>query len=268
MNFKKYLLALPLAALLFASCDEIAADDRYIPVEEVTPTRTVLLEEFTGQWCMNCPDGHAVIKALKEQYGSAFIAVSIHAGPDVNSWAEEEGQEAPYVGLRQPEGVTYGEMWGVKSFPCGVFNRTSGVLDRKAWASAIVSELTKPTDLTIKLEASYDKENDKVNISTELWPTADIKGNLQLWVVESGINAIQLNGYDYDETYIHDDVFRCSVNGTQGEAVTLKDNISQSFEHSIARKARWNAENLSIVAFVYNDSGVLNAIEAHVAYHE
>ena len=265
MNFKKYLMALPLAALLFASCDEVKIEDRFVPVEAVEATRTVLLEEFTGQWCMNCPDGHAVIKALKEQYGDKFIAVSIHAGPDVNSWAEEDDQEAPYVGLRQPEGVKYGEMWNVKSFPNGVFNRTGDLVDRKAWATAITSELTKPTDLNISVSAQYDKDSDNISITTTLEPTADISGKLQLWVVESGINAIQLNGSSYDLTYIHDDVFRCSVNGTDGEDIKLTDNVFKTFEHSIAKKARWNSENLSIVAFVYNSSdGVLNAAEAHV----
>ena len=69
-----------MSPVLFGSCDEVDEADRYIEVEQIVPKRTVLLEEFTGQWCMNCPSAHAIVNSLKEQYGESFISVSIHAG--------------------------------------------------------------------------------------------------------------------------------------------------------------------------------------------
>ena len=67
-------------ALLTASCDNISENDRYIKVEATKAERTVLLEDFTGQNCVNCPAAHRTIEALEQQYGSHLIAVSIHAG--------------------------------------------------------------------------------------------------------------------------------------------------------------------------------------------
>ncbi len=50
----------------FTACDNIDEDDRFIPVERPHSEKTVLIEEFTGARCVNCPDGAAVVAALHE----------------------------------------------------------------------------------------------------------------------------------------------------------------------------------------------------------
>src|ERR1700741_1300369 len=42
--------------------------------------RKVLIEEFTGVRCVNCPDGSAEIENLLSLYGGNLVAVSIHSG--------------------------------------------------------------------------------------------------------------------------------------------------------------------------------------------
>ena len=69
-----------LMAVLLSGCDPVAEDDRYIEVERTLGGRVVLLEEFTGQNCSNCPTAHRTIEALQEQYGASLVSVSIHAG--------------------------------------------------------------------------------------------------------------------------------------------------------------------------------------------
>jgi hypothetical protein len=249
---------------LFASCDDIKEDERFIAMEEVEPQRAVLLEEFTGQFCRNCPTAHAVIKQLKAQYGDKFIPVSIHAGPAVNAIPESESNEY-YQGLKTDDGDYYAAMWNITSYPQGVFNRTSGVLDRDKWAATIVDELAKPSDIDIELSASYNFVTNTVEIQTELKPVADIEGYLQLWITESNITTMQLNGEAYDMEYVHDHVYRAAVNTTSGEKVILSANVFPTYSHSISVKPLWNHDNLSVVAFVYNNSGVLQAAEAEVA---
>ena len=62
--------------------------------------------------------------------------------------------------------------------------------------------------------------------------------------------------------YVHNHVYRASVNGTWGEDISLNSNIFQELTHSIAIKDNWNKENLAVVAFVYNDKeGVVQAAE-------
>ena len=101
--------------LIMTACNDIAENDRYIEVEATKAERTVLLEDFTGQNCVNCPAAHRTIEALEEQYGAHLIAVSIHAGhfgiPATNK---------RYTGLMQEEGQAYNDLYGIEDYPKGI----------------------------------------------------------------------------------------------------------------------------------------------------
>jgi hypothetical protein len=75
---------------------------------------------------------------------------------------------------------------------------------------------------------------------------------------------MQQNGDELDFEYVHNHVFRTSINGTQGEAVNLTANVFASYENTVALQQYWQSENLSVVAFVYNNDGVLQAAEVAV----
>ena len=49
-----------------------------LQAQTTTPQRRVLMEEYTGTWCSNCPRGIASIEHLQKKYGDRFIAVAIH----------------------------------------------------------------------------------------------------------------------------------------------------------------------------------------------
>lgn len=69
------------SALLMAACNEIDSDDRFIYVEPVEVGRKVLIEDFTGQKCINCPAAIDKIEMMVQQYGEEnVIAVGIHSG--------------------------------------------------------------------------------------------------------------------------------------------------------------------------------------------
>ena len=118
--------------------------------------------------------------------------------------------------------------------------------------------------LSIRTAARVNAANE-IEISAELKPYADMKGKLQLWVVEDGIVAAQNYHGSLKKDYVQNHVYRAAVNGTWGEDVTLMPQINQTKTASIAIKDNWNAANLHIVAFVYNDKdGVLQAQKAEV----
>lgn len=245
------------------SCDEVKENDRYIDMGEITAKRTVLLEEFTGQKCTNCPSAHESIEKIEEQYGDNLIAVSIHA----TTLAINEDPNSKISGLKQPEGDEYSQKWGVSTIPIGVVNRKSGLTDPGAWQGLVREYMQNDSPIAITLSATLDETSEKINIETDIDAGDNITGKLQLWVVESGIVAVQLllDG-SLNPNYVHNNVFRAAVNGTWGENVTLVTRESQSFAHSIAVKSNWNIDNLSIVAFIYTDTdGVLQAAKSPVS---
>ncbi|MFA5783227.1 MAG: hypothetical protein WC868_13255, partial [Bacteroidales bacterium] len=77
-----YFLCVVLNSIFLFSCDKI--NPPYI--ENTTNNNTgdtvkkVLLEEFTGHQCPNCPQGAIIAQQLKAIYGEKLILISIHAG--------------------------------------------------------------------------------------------------------------------------------------------------------------------------------------------
>ena len=51
-------------------------------------------------------------------------------------------------------------------------------------------------------------------------------------------------------------MFRAAVNGTWGEDVAVKEGETTKKQYTYTLPEEWNAENVSVVAFVYNDNGV------------
>ncbi|MDE6339162.1 MAG: Omp28 family outer membrane lipoprotein [Muribaculaceae bacterium] len=275
--FNKILLAG--ASLLmgsaFVACDNISYDDRLIPVESAKVERVVLIEDFTGQNCVNCPDAHVIIEGLEEQYGDAVVAVSIHGGKMALS-NEYTSFDANFIGLANPEGEYYNSLFQILSWPKGMVNRNGQILDYADWSGAVRTELARPADLAIELNADLLSKTDEntgettqtIAIDVELLPQADIAGALQVWVLESGIVARQSTTSGRNNEYVHNNVLRAAVNGNDGEPVSLKKDMPHSASYSIDvrynDKERWDAENLSVVAFVYAADGVHQVAKARV----
>lgn len=247
------LLCLP---LLFSCSDVIPADERYVELPFVEAKRSILIEDFTGQFCSNCPEAHKVISDLQAQYDDAVIAVAIHAG----HFGIAEGSNPNFVGLMQSEGSTYAAHWGVEAYPAGVINRTSGLLKHTEWAAYARQALTKDSQVSIDLSA--EAVDDSIVVRTELQSATALNAKLQLWITESNITTVQQNGGTLDLNYVHHHVYRASVNGVWGEEVTLPADTPFTGEHRIALRDNWDIDNLSVVAFVYNEAdGVLQVAE-------
>lgn len=265
-NILRYLFSAAVSAFLLCACDNVDIADRFIETDPVVPARAVLLEDFTGQNCLNCPDAHERITALVEQYGDNIIPVSVHAGGLAIS-VDRTNFEYNYVGLMTPEGSEYDTRYNsFQSWPAGTVNRGS-TLSHTGWAAAVRAALEEEADIAIELSAITD--GSQILTEVTLRPSANLKGRLQLWVLEDGIVARQkLPDSSYDQEYVHNHVLRAAINGIWGEEMSLTSGIHSTLNHSIplrdTDKERWNPDNLSVVAFFYNDSGVLQATRAKV----
>lgn len=257
MKIFTYTLAAFAAAAALAACNDIGENERYIELPSVEAQRVVLLEEYTGQKCVNCPKAHEVIEDLLKQYGDTLIVVSIHGGGDANSYSEAK---FPAFGLANDESEAYVKQAGIDAFPKGVVNRATGRESKDEWAASVRNQKGRPSVLEMAVASEFNADSTELKITTTLSPDANIDGRLQLWIVESGIVAPQFQpDGTTDRRYVHNHVFRATVNGIDGEPVALLPREPQTLDHTIKIKENWKAANLSVVAFVYNDSGVLQA---------
>ena len=244
--------------MLCVACDHIADDAQLIYVKPEAAQRVVLLEDFTGQRCVNCPLGTDIIEQLQAQYGdSVFVAVGIHSGP-----LGFKGT-AKAVGLATELGDEYYQHWNLEYQPVGLVNRR-GAVNYTDWTRTVAEELAKPAPLALNMGAEL--ADGQINISVELMGTdGDTQGRLQVWVLEDALVAMQLmpDG-TANADYVHNHVLRTAVNGAWGQDVSVREGLSQTVNLTQRVDAAWQPQHLSVVAFVYNDQGVQQAVKVKV----
>lgn len=246
-----------IAAMLLVACSYIEEDERLIYVKPAEAERRVLLEDFTGQRCINCPSGTTVIEQLLQEYGDAVIAVGIHGGP-----LGFKGN-ANTVGLATSVGDEYYNYWQLEYQPVGLVDR-HGAVNYTDWTKAVKDELAKPAPLEMMVAAEISSED--IHIAVKLSGTdGNTTGKLQVWLLEDGITALQMmpDG-SANREYVHNHVLRTPVNGTWGEDITINEGETQEKQLTLPLDASWQPDQLSIVAFVYNDQGVQQAAKGKV----
>ena len=255
--------AIALVCIALTACNEVDPDDRFEELPAVSCTRTVLLEEFTGQGCTNCPDAHRLVANLHEQYGEQLVSVAIHAG----SFGMAEGSLGDqFQGLMMvPDGDEYAKTWNVAAYPSAVVNRCSGTLSQKNdWPTWIRDEITRESPIELAVKAHIDDDGN-IAIETDVKGLSAVKGKLQLWITESSIKSFQVDNGKYLTDYEHNHVYRASVNGLWGEDLSLNNSEERVLSHSYTPRDIWVKSNLAVVAFVYTDAdGVLQAAECKV----
>lgn len=263
------------AMTMLTACDEVKSDDRYIELPATVVERAVLLEDFTGQGCLNCPLAHEIIENMEEQYGTDhLIAVSIHCGTfgiDKRRTNFANGT----VGLMQMQGNKIMQAYGISEFPMGVINmkETVGYLQ---WAAKVREAIEKTTDVQLKLDVEYtpdttgDGNTGTIRMQAHVKCLEEREAGVQFWIVENNIVATQrLPDGSYNDAYVHNNIFRAMVfDSLDGTPVTLTPDEETTVDGEIQtiwnNQEHWLAENLSVVAFVKDANGVQQVVRVPV----
>lgn len=288
----KYLLTFLAAAGLFTACDNIDEGDRWtepVVVDVVKDTeapeiqKNILVEDFTGQDCVNCPSAADVIKKITESaIGERVVAVGIHGGDLTRDYKIDRRA----VGLATVMGDNYNTYWKVETWPAGMIDRTDGngtvgkTCAFETWESAIAKRLTVKPVVDLKLETAY--EEDSRNLSVSVTPVAKAGTTLPggckvtVWLTESGLVRPQKrfdekNATILDKNYVHNHVLRESLTDPYGDAVkgtdamTYSHTIPMTYGKATAAEYTVLPENMAVVAFITAQSGeVLQVVEGHV----
>lgn len=238
------------------ACDVIPENERIIPAEKLPQERVVLLEDYTGQRCVNCPKANEEIKKLHTVFQDNLIVVAIHAG----SFALN--------GFKTETGETYNDFFEITSYPKGMVNRKNSKekINYARWETAIRDIIWKKSGVKIELKNSCSATDSLLNVSAKVEVTNQLQSKklaIQMWLIENNIKAIQLmpDG-SKNRDYIHNHVFRASLNGTWGENISFSNThiIDYKKEYSLKNKP-WKLDNCEIVTFVY-DKDSYEIIEA------
>ncbi len=230
----------------------------------VDAARTIVVEEFSGARCPNCPQGTDELENLKSIYGENLIIVTIHAGDFAFKYDDSK------FDFTTPGGDVILQMLGNPiGYPSAVINRSRAddqsdyqtFLSR--WGSLISDELEKPQTLAIHLDISFNAANRQASVDINIAPLEDITRRTKLTVLikEDGIidpQADRAESTGVVKDYVHKNVLRTFLSDPQGDPLadrlTAFENLSRSYVFVVPEEdGWWQIDGLSLVAFVALD---------------
>ena len=265
-----------LLLLIVTACDVI---DNPVQQGGVPPPDTsadfkqnVLLEDYTGHTCGNCPEAADVAHQIQSAYGDdRVIVVAVHSGPFART-----NQSYP-TDWRTPEGTEMDNTFRISMAgnPNGLVNRTerSGkfILSKDDWAPATVDLLDNDPALGIELEKTWNAENKTISVTARLTFLKEGTTDYHIvgWIIENGLVGDQLD-YRKSPSHIEDfefeHVLRASVNGTWGEPVLTETQAagtvkSWPMQFTFPSEKDWKPENCDLVVFVHKHNTTKEVVQ-------
>jgi thiol-disulfide isomerase/thioredoxin len=279
MKYRALILSLFASFFIWQACDKI--DSPYVTptgggtVDTATEVKKIILiEEFTGQKCPNCPEMAVSIKSLQETFGEKIVVVAIHAG----FFAMPLGAIFS-TDYRTPEGTDLDQFFDIGSagYPKGLVNRTgytSGTyrLESAELAGRVAELLEGDTLANIGISHNYSPDSRSLAVEINVRALAPLQNKLLLsvFITEDNIVSPQQDKTEIISDYVHQHVLRTSLNGTWGDqlsdgsAIDPGTSFKQNYQSTLSED--WNYENCNIVAFVYDGDTyeVLQAVEVKI----
>jgi len=262
---KKINIYIILFLLFNVSCDKISAPftegclNCCGDSENPTPIKTILIEEYTGHKCSNCPNGSRIIENIIDTYCDHIIVLACH--PFNQDFTSPNDSGALATDFRTNETTEIGEEFGFWGFPSALLNRiNNGKFFQPFELSSEIHNLLFdennnpiPPDLDIKI--SFSSGSSPIITTVEIEKLNELNGEYKLAVVvsEDFIVSGQYDGNELIEDYEHNHVYRSAINGTWGEPINLTEKTIVKNYDLINPNEINDISNCTIVAYVYNN---------------
>lgn len=248
--------------------DKAISDTSYIESPIATPElKNVVIEEFTGVRCPNCPQGHQIIKSIKQTNPDRIVAVSLHP---INSLG------APYSfsvqDFRTQQAQSLFDYFGqIGLQPAASIDRMkfSGenavLLDKNKWTGYVNQQLSVATPINVNVEPIYDSVTRELTAVIELHYTQSIaeENRLTVAITESEIVTAQLDGSVIDTFYTHKDIMRTFLTALQGDQITATTVAGRVVRkvYKVTLDALWKPENMKLTAYVHQFNNIKNVYQ-------
>lgn len=260
--------------ILFVSCDKVKNPRENTTVlkgnnfvernnDAVYLIKKVLLEDYTGHTCGNCPKAAAKAEELKTIYGDTLVVVAVHAG----SFAEPTASyPADY---RTPAGTDWDNFFGVSAagLPKGMINRVnyptmSHIYSYTQWGSVIPTLIRTFPKISIRLKTKYDTINRVLNVQNTVKFHQNFSNDIywNVVIIEDSIIGKQKDYSVYPddvENYVFRYMLRGSLNGSWGnllKAAPIYTNDSTVKEiNGYYISSAFNDKRIYVVSFVYDN---------------
>ena len=248
--------------------------------------KKVLLEDYTGHKCGNCPKAIDTVDAIEAAYPGKVITVSIHSGyystyssaPYKYNWVVESPTKPGYNALDEffqisDQGNPNG-MINRKDYDIINFSHVKGI---DIWKTAVAAELSSPLKASIYLINKFDPSNNNLQTTAKIKFLSSLSGPYKIatMLVEDHISCDTSAGRvlpqkdyrinpDDDFNYVHKHVLRDYLFGAFGDTLATNpnanDTITRTFTKNITLKKNGsdttpyyiNADDLYVIVYIYH----------------
>lgn len=278
MKPSAFLLALTFAASLTA-CDIIEGpkvDETAFP----TSGNKVIIEDFTGHKCGNCPRAHEKAQELLGIYGDNLIFVAVHAG----GFAKVDIPQGYITDFNTSMGTELESYYeaDLEGLPVGMVNRrpwnNKTLTKYPNWSAAVAAILNEDPKLDISLQATFDETTRDISVTANLdyFTAGDANHQIVALITEDSIVAQQA---DYSlaapsliEDYVQMHVLRTTITpGTwgvpvKGNPIFAGEKITKTFTATL--DPAWREHHCEVVVYVLDNTTkqILQAEKVHLTH--
>ncbi len=249
-------------------------DSTYIETSiPAADAKRVMMEEFSGQQCPNCPMGHIAVDQIIAANTGKVSAATLHT----SFFAPQSDPIAP-VDFRTTFATDiindYGA--GVIGIPCAMIDRvlfsaqsSTAILTPSTWSSFVTTELAKTSYVNIVLNSSWDAVASQDSVTVALHFTSAITAdslNLSLMITEDNIVAPQDSQGITLPNHIHNHILRTMITPSTGIKISASKVAGRvvlyKFRSTVIDITKWQLSNLKVIAFVHKqNSGVYDIVQ-------
>lgn len=231
-------------------------------IVSTTPqNKKVILEEFTGIYCVYCPQGHAIAQAMKDADPNNVFLINVHVG----GYAAPTGADPDF---RTPFGTAIAGQSNLAGYPAGTVNRreftglqqngTGTAMSRGNWTNAGNQIKLQSSYVNVAVESSINVLNNELTVHVEAYYTgaSPVSTNLlNVALLQNNTTGPQTGG-NAGNDYVHKHRLVHMITGQWGESITTTTSgtfVDRTYTYTLP--ANYNGipveiSELEIVAFV------------------
>lgn len=222
--------------------------------------KNVVLEEFTGIYCVYCPDGHAIAQAIKDANPDRISLINIHTG----GFANPSGNHPDF---RTDYGAPIAGQSDLAGYPAGTVNRhlfqgrsqrNGTAMGRNFWTVSANEILDMESYVNIGAEATIDIQTSELIVHVEVYYTGnspESTNKLNVALLQDNTKGPQTGG-GQGNNYNHMHRLVDLLTGQWGEDITTTTAgsfVDRTYTFTIPEDYRdvpTVLEDMKIVAFI------------------
>lgn len=239
-------------------------DTLYVIDSVSVNTKHVLLEDFTGHKCVNCPEAALEAHDLAEELNHQLIIYSVHAG----YYADPDDEGDYTADFRCDAGNELNADFQIIANPIGTVNRVeyggSVLIGAGNWEASVLSELGKEDLVNLKVTNTYypNLNTIQINVATTFLNAMEGNYKLVVYLAEDHIIAPQKNNNESIGPspdwldYEHRNILRDAINSTYGDNLTDTgevEAITYYNKFTYDMNPEWVTENCNLIVYVIQD---------------